>query len=293
MSPVSVCMHRGADYDVRMKLFLFAMVPAFAVVLAAPQGSDSPVRTGGAEPDRIAGKSLPATLVQDVVVPVPGEVFIVLEKLNAPNWRALLRAGEARAASDRARTALVLGTVIADGFVAVQAQDREEVKRIGRLVLTLSGAIGVRKSVVARSNSIIEAADAQRWPVVRSELDRALQDVQAAMIELHDEQLAQLVSLGGWLRGTEVLTTVVGGAYSPDGAELLHQPALIEFFQGRLADMDPRLKANPLVNEISGKLDEIRPIITPENGRRISREDVERLRAIASGLLRSILEKTA
>jgi len=243
--------------------------------------------------DRIQGEKLPATVVDDVVVPVPGEVFLVLEKLSAPNWRALLRTGEPRAAGDRARTALLLGTVIADGFIAVQAQDREEVKRIGKTVLALSSAIGVRKSVVARSNSIIEAADAQAWPRVRSELDKALQDVQAAMTELHDEQLAQLVSLGGWLRGTEVLTTVVGSAFSADGAELLHQPALVDYFSGRIAGMDSRLKGNPLVSEIAGKLQEIRPLVAVENGRRISREDVERLRTISSDLLRSILAKSA
>lgn len=285
-------------YDGCMKHLLFAAALALGTVAApaapaSPSPKVPPAAPAPAGPDRITGDALPATLVQDVVVPVPGEVFLVLEKLNAPNWRALLRPGEVRAASDRARTALVLGTVIADGFLAVQAQDREEVKRIGRLVLSLSSAIGVRKSVVARSNSIVEAADAQQWNLVRSELDKALQDVQAAMVELHDEQLAQLVSLGGWLRGTEVLTTVVGGAYSPDGAELLHQPALIDYFQGRLAGMDARLKANPLVIEISGKLEEIKPIIALHNGRLISREDVERLRSIASGLLRSILEKTA
>jgi hypothetical protein len=276
---------------------LIPAVAMCALLVAAAQASAAPAAPAApqpsAAPDRITGDALPATLVQDVVVPVPGEVFLVLEKLNAPNWRALLRPGEARAASDRTRTALVLGTVIADGFLAVQAQDREEVKRIGRLVLTLSRAIGVRKSVVARSNSIIEAAEAQRWAVVRSELDKALQDVQAAMVELHDEQLAQLVSLGGWLRGTEVLSTVVGGAYSPDGAELLHQPALVEYFRGRIAGMDPKLKGNPLVTEIYVKLEEIRPIISLDNGRKITREDVERLRAISAGLLRSILEAAA
>jgi hypothetical protein len=41
------------------------------------------------------------------------------------------------------------------------------------------------------------------------------------LVELGDEQLAQLVSLGGWLRGTEALTQVVMKNYSRDGAELL------------------------------------------------------------------------
>ena len=34
--------------------------------------------------------------------------------------------------------------MISEGFIAVQAEDREEVKRIGRDVLNPSGALGVK-----------------------------------------------------------------------------------------------------------------------------------------------------
>ncbi len=57
------------------------------------------------------------------------------------------------------------------------------------------------------------------------------------MNEVHDEKLSQLVSLGGWLRGTEVLTAVVNKRFSNDGAELLHQPDLLIYFEQRLAGM--------------------------------------------------------
>ena len=53
------------------------------------------------------------------------------------------------------------------------------------------------------------------------------------MNEVHDEKLSQLVSLGGWLRGTEVLTSVVNERFSADGAELLHQPDLLSYFHSR------------------------------------------------------------
>ena len=57
------------------------------------------------------------------------------------------------------------------------------------------------------------------------------------MNEVHDEKLSQLVSLGGWLRGTQVLTSVVDRHFSADGAELLHQPDLLDYFQRKLATM--------------------------------------------------------
>jgi hypothetical protein len=51
-------------------------------------------------------------------------------------------------------------------------------------------------------------------PGVRKEWDGVLPDVQQGMNELQSEQLAQLVSLGGWLRGTEALTALVLQNYS-------------------------------------------------------------------------------
>lgn len=241
----------------------------------------------GQPPAHIDIQKLPhqATIVDDVVVPVPSEIFGVLDKLGSPNWHEVLRTAKANPPGDRAKTALLLGTVIAEGFIAVEAQEGEEVKKIGRSVLNLAAAIGVKKSVVARSNAIIEAADKKDWQKTRTELDGALQDVKHAMIELQDDQLAQLVSLGGWLRGTEALTVVVQKNYSRDGAELLHQPILLEYFQRRLNGMDAHLKKNGLVGDIQKRLEDIRPLIAEPN---ISAKAVDGVGGISQELVKSI-----
>ncbi|MGB8353527.1 MAG: hypothetical protein WCD79_06545 [Chthoniobacteraceae bacterium] len=226
-----------------------------------------------------------ATLVDDVVVPVPSEIFGVLDKLGSPNWHEVLRTARPNPPGDRAQTALLLGTVIAEGFIAVEAQEGEEVKKIGRNVLNLSAAIGVKKSVISRSNAIIEAADKKDWQRARTELDGALQDVKHAMIELHDDQLAQLVSLGGWLRGTEALTSVVQRNYTKGGAELLHQPLLLEYFERRLAEMDPHLKKNAVVSKIQKDLDELQPLVSDDN---ISSKTVDNVLAISQSSVKSI-----
>ncbi len=234
----------------------------------------------------------PADTVDNVVVPVPSEVFGVLDKLGNPNWRAELGSKSTYpATSDRAQVALLLGTVIADGFVAVEAEDSERVKDIGRNVLTLAEAINVRKSVVTRSNSIIEKADKREWNAVRREFDGALQDVNQAMIELNDEQLAQLVSLGGWLRGTEALTSIVKQKYSRDRAELLYQPLLIDYFNKQLADMGPRLRRNPLVGEIEQAIGRIGPLIKNSPERDIQPGTVSEINTITAQMVQLIRAK--
>jgi hypothetical protein len=226
----------------------------------------------------------PATRLDDVVVPLPSEVFNVLDKLGTPDWRGELRDPRAQVRGERPQIALLLGAVIAEGFVAVEATDRERVKDIGRNVLVLSRAIGVEKAVLTRTNAIQSKAESADWAGVRRELDGALTDVKNAMIELKDDQLAHLVSLGGWLRGTEVLTSIVDKSYSPDGADLLNQPDLLRYFQERLAGMPPRLRNHQLVNRVQRSLDEISPLlhqkITPASVRKIKEITEETVRAI-------------
>src|ERR1700722_18737504 len=129
-----------------LPLFLTAMVLRGTTPPAAGQEPKQHIDVG----------KLPqqATLVEDVIVPVPSEVFGVLDKLGSPNWHDVLRTDEPPVPGARPETALLLGSVIAEGFIAVEAQDPEQVKKIGRTVLNLSASMGVRKAVIARSNAI-------------------------------------------------------------------------------------------------------------------------------------------
>src|ERR1700740_1582896 len=241
---------------------------------------------GEAPPSHIDLSKFPATQLDDVVVPLPSEVFNVLDKLGSPNWQEQLREPKVKNRGEREQIALLLGCVVAEGFVAVEAADKVRVKTIGRDVLELARAIGVESTVLTRTNSIVTKADAGDWISVRRELDGALTDVKNAMIKLQDAQLAHLVSLGGWLRGTEVLTAIVQKSYSPDGADLLNQPDLLRYFQQRLAGMPPRMRHKPLVSRMQKGLDEISPLInqklTPDSVKRINEITGQMVKAIDS-----------
>ncbi len=229
-----------------------------------------------------------STTVEDVVVPLPNEIFGALNKLGAVNWKEHVRSDKGPNFTERPRIALLLGTVIADGFIAVQAEDAPAVKDIGQLVLSLAKGIGVGNSITPHANAIIEAADKSNWENVRQELDRTQNSVQQAMNEVHDEKLSQLVSLGGWLRGTEVLTSVVKQHFSADGAELLHQPDLLTYFQTRLKAMS---EFNlPIVHQIQDALVEVKPLINIGNAR-ISAESVKKVNEITTRLGNDIIKK--
>jgi hypothetical protein len=219
--------------------------------------------------------------VEDVVVPLPNEVFAALNKLGPVNWKEFVRTEKGVNFSEHPRTALLLGNVIADGFIAVQAQDAGTVKDIGQRVLSLAKGIGVGASITPHAKAITEAADKHKWDSVRQELDRTQSSVQGAMNELQDQKLSQLVSLGGWLRGTQILTAVVSKHFTQEGAELLHQPDLLRYFGDRLNSM-PEYSV-PVVESIKRSLVEVRPLIDTGN-RPISPDAVRKINEITTRL---------
>lgn len=219
--------------------------------------------------------------VDDVIVPLPNEVFGALNKLGGVNWREYVRNEKGNNFTERPRIALLLGSVIADGFIAVQAEDAPTVKDIGQRVLGLAKGIGVGNSITPHAKAITEAADKRNWVSVRRELDQTQNSVQKAMNEVGDQKLSQLVSLGGWLRGTEVLTTVVTRRYSDDGAELLRQPDLLTYFHTRLEAMpEHNMK---LLTDIQDALVQVRPLIDVGEGK-ISPDSVKRINEITTRL---------
>src|SRR5207244_6251937 len=152
-------------------------------------------------PQRIDVKQM-SKKVENVVVPLPNEIFGALNKLGSVNWREYVRTEKSSNFTDRSRIALLLGTVIADGFIAVQAEDAPAVKEIGQRVLKLYKDIGVGNSITPHAKAITEAADERKWESVRQDVDRSQSSVQAAMNELHGERISQLGRAGGCLRAT-------------------------------------------------------------------------------------------
>ncbi len=207
---------------------------------------------------KIDGGKFPGYVVDEVVVPVPSEIFAVLDKLGDPNWKDEVRKVKMPDTTDRMELSLVFGSVVAEGFVAVQAKDRPAVEGIGHDVINLSTRLGLGKSVTRHAQSILDAVKKEDWKAVRKELDQTQATVRAEMDRMRDGDLAQCVSLGGWLRGTASVTSVVTKAYTQDRAELLNQPMLVEHFSKAIGSMSATTRNNKLVTAIGKGLNKIR-----------------------------------
>jgi len=209
-----------------------------------------------------------AKQVHGVAVPVPKEIFRSLDQFREANWIAVKRPEVARWKShgDQAQIATLLGVVIAEGFIAMEAKDSGEVKNLGHSVLSLAGGLGIRDRALRRSRGIIEFADKDEWSEARTEWDGVLSDLESGMIEVKSEDLAQLVSLGGWLRGTEALSALILQNYSPERSNLIRQPELINYLEKQLRSMSGDIQGRPVVKKLLDGIGRIRSLVESENG---------------------------
>jgi hypothetical protein len=224
--------------------------------------------------------------VHGLAVPVPKEIFGLLDQFRDANWRAIKRPDIARWKShgDQAQIATLLGVVTAEGFIAMEAQDSAEVKNIGNRVLALARGLGIEERAVRRASSITDLADKEEWSEARKEWDRVVSDLESGMIDLKSTELSQLISLGGWLRGTEALSALVLQNYSPKHAELIRQPGLASHLEKQLLAMSSDMRARPIVAKLLDGIHTIRSLIESENGP-LSEETVRKVHGICADLV--------
>ncbi len=188
-------------------------------------------------------------------MPTPGELLAALNKVAKPNWQAQYRPPIPTAYTSRPQIALNLGGLIADGYIAVEAEDSQQVKNIGKDIMTLAKTLGINEAVLRRGKTIEDFAENNEWSTLKEELDATQNEVKLAMDEQHDEELTTLVTLGGWIRGTEAVSGWISTNYSEPAAKLLRQPAIIELLRARLAALPARTQNDDLVKGLDDRLE--------------------------------------
>jgi hypothetical protein len=240
-----------------LRLSIIALVPTVSA-LAEQETAGNPA----ADKPLSAEELKSAVSIDALTVPTPGEFFTAIEKGGKPKWASEFRPPIPIRSTDRAQMALHLGTLIADGYIAVEAQDSQQVKNIGKDILALAKKLSVSQTVLARSSSITQFAENNAWDQLNEELEATQNEVKKALEENRDTDLITLVSVGGWIRGTEVVTGIVMQNYNADNAKLLRQPDLVAFLKSKLAHLPDRLQKDALVKKVISELDDIQKMVS-------------------------------
>ena len=217
----------------------------------------------GAETGRLPADQLAKAVRTDAIsIPTPGELFAAIEKAGKTDWSGQYRGPMPITYRNRAQIALNLGGLIADGFIAVEAKDSQQVKNIGSDIIKLAKALGVSENLLKRGNSINEFAENNEWDTLQEELEATQNEVKSSMQSHNDQDLVILVSLGGWIRGTQVVSGAIARNYDEQSAKVLRQPALVKFMQSKINEISPELRGEPLVKDVSEELTGIEKLVS-------------------------------
>ena len=247
----------------------------------------------GAETGRIPTDQLAKAATSDSFsIPTPGELFAALGKTGKINWAGQYRGPMPVTYRDRPQIALNLGGLIADGFIAVEAKDGQQVKNIGSDIIKLAKALGVSEKLLGRGSSINEFAENNEWDTLQEELEATQNEVKSSMQSHSDQDLVILVTLGGWIRGTQVVTSAIMQNYDERSAKVLHQPALVHFMQTKINEISPELRNDPLVKDVSNELGKVEKLVSFPSGKTDVGE-VRKINEAVSKMMEEIESKEA
>jgi len=230
---------------------------------------------------------------ESILIPVPGEFFAALDKQGKRNWPSLMRNVPSPASPNRAQMALNLGTLIADGYIAVEAQDGQQVKNIGRDILAIAKTLGVSQDVLNRGQSITDFAENNDWSGLKEELEATQNEVKMTMTKQKDQDLITLVNLGSWIRGMQAASTLINQDYTPEAARLLYQPSVANHLLKKVDLLTPRLKEDPLVQQAQETLAFTREEMCIENGDSLSHEAIHAIENKTFEIINKISDTSA
>jgi hypothetical protein len=221
--------------------------------------------------------------VNRYTAPSIAQIFKQLDELKPLPFDQLKRDIPQSAGATREQKGLIFGELIADGFLLVETEKKNLIENFGRVLMQQARALGVGDRVMRHSASLTELGRRGEWPRMRQELITTQTDVEQAMVELRDEKIAHLISLGGWLRGLEICARAVEMDLSPQRAKILAQPDLADYFANELQTMSPAQTRTALFEKIRGGVKALQPLLN-KSPSTLTSADVSTIRIRASEL---------
>lgn len=229
--------------------------------------------------------------VNELTTPLVGKVFSDLELFQPPPLDLVRSFDLKQSFPNRFQTALQFGAMVANGFVATIARQKQLLIDTGRALIREANTLSAGQRLTSRSRALFDLSERNDWQGLCMELNATQEDVEDSMLELKDGEMADLVSLGGWLRGFQLAAHVTADHYTPEKATALVRPTVMDYFIARMDCLSPSMKKRPVVIAIASQLKTIRAIAVP--GKPPTEGDVVRMRDLADEAMKAALSKDA
>jgi hypothetical protein len=221
--------------------------------------------------------------VNQYTTPSIEQLFNTLDSLKPIPIQELTRPPRALRLDNRVKFALSFGVLIGDGFLAIEGEEVKAIEPLGRELLRRAKGLGVQQRVARHSKQLLDLAKQSDWKGLRKELIITQKDVESAMLDLRDEEMVHLLSLGGWIRGLEIGAASVAADFSAERASKLRQLDLLDYYLQRLDTLSTPLKSMALIAQIISGLKEVRQKLTETAS--VSQEDVAGIQTTARNLV--------
>ena len=264
----------------------------FAIWVLSVLCSQGATPSGPVIPPMTENQKQGVLFIDSLSVPSPGEVFVAMNKGCRPNWATLVTSSSAPVTTERSQLALAVGVLAANGYIAVEAQDGQQVKNVGREMMQVAKSLGISESLMGRGNSLMQFADNNDWEALAEELEATENEVKATMVGQKDKELIVLTSAAAWLRGLDVATSVVLASPTLEGASVIEQPALARRLSLRLGDLPGRVKQGDRVVLVRDSLNQI-ALLLEESGKDPSpekrRDKIQKIHDLSASMVVSIM----
>jgi hypothetical protein len=221
--------------------------------------------------------------VNQYTTPSIEHLFDTLDSLKPIPIQELTRPPRALRLDNRVKFALSFGVLIGDGFLAVEGEEQKAIEPLGRELLRRAKGLGVQQRVSRHTKQLLDLAKQSDWKGLRKELIITQKDVESAMLDLRDEEMVHLLSLGGWIRGLEIGAASVAADFTPERVSKLRQLDLLDYYLERLDTLSAPLKSTPLISQIVSGLKEVRQKLA--DTATVSQEDVSNVQTTAHNLI--------
>lgn len=220
--------------------------------------------------------------VNDITTPTISGILKDLDLFRPPPMEVINSLDREASYENRMQTALHFGSLVADGFVLTIAERPQDVQDIGKALIRQSRALGVGDRLTKRSKSLLELSDKGDWLGMREELVKTQAEVEQSMLDLRDEEMAHMISLGGWLRGFQIAAANTKAAYSQQKAAILGRVEIIDYYLDRLDTLHPRLKKTEFATDLTASIRGIRGVALESQGAPPNQEQVARMSDLAN-----------
>lgn len=222
--------------------------------------------------------------LNEFTVPSIAKVFDELEKISALVYSNEHLKAHERLPLDRTRLATRLGTLIADGFIAVQTGHSEDVPTIASHLSRYAKALGAGDRIKRHAASLLDHAKAKDLKELKRALAATQRDVERELVSLRDPDLSHLISLGGWLQALEAASSAVDRKFTLERAQTLFREDIADYYSESIGTLNPTLSELPHIKQMREFLQGLRSAMTLGEDEKPTPEGVKEIKEVATKL---------